>query len=268
MKVDRRIMGSRSSSTRLKQSSQYDVQQACMVSETEANYTCGHEGSKSLHSIAIDECDQVNKLGKIDRTVDNISIDSNNSGDTLVTFALMKTYQEDTNVKTEMDEDKMSLCQDDIINTIAHANCRNDILYDIDTIGYYIGHGCDSYHDNTNESVITVLEDKGVDIEQLHDIGKTLRTDPFEEFKHVYGTNIGEQKKCKIKHIARKHTLVLTKVGKQYKYIAIPAYLPGQKTYNTRSEFTKGYIERATNIYRIKHRSNTSKWRKYITVCV
>ncbi|KAL4221441.1 hypothetical protein ACF0H5_019698 [Mactra antiquata] len=213
--------------------------------------------------------------GKCDSSKDESVDTRNDCSEFIVVYAKGKPNLNDNKDDNEpaASDDHDGVNQDDVIDKIADANFLRDVLYDIDTIGYYIGHGYGGHQDKSDgnnddrpsdtdtETEAEKLYDKPkekereeeeqekVEQKEINEVEADTDTfDKFEQFKQLYGTNL--QQKPKKKKVSGKQTLVLAKVGNKYKYIAVPAYLPGQRTYNARSAFAKGYMERTANIYK------------------
>lgn len=218
--------------------------------------------------------------GKIDE--DRVSVGSKDSEDTLVISARILHYlngeqveenidkgeyaTEQTKTDTSNEDNKgntkvETVSQEDIIEAIAASNYidpnENDI-YEIDTIGYYIAKRMPSKSNqkeikDTQEVEKMDNHDEKKLINGNHEENKLkndnhMTDDRFETFKKIY-TDI-RPKSRKKSSVANKQTLILAKVGTQFKYVAVPAYLPGQKLY--KNAFAKPYIERADVLYKVK----------------
>lgn len=207
---------------------------------------------------------------------DSDGYNSGDSDDTIALAARMPKYlaaesleedNEKNNEKVREKEDDVD--EDAIIEEIAMENgvsSKEENPYELDTIGYYISKGnndhkeptegdVDNKHENSNSSKTINKNDGSLD----KDDGKNKEGNPrsndeaqdrFEVFKKIYGKKMSKGRKPP--PIANKHTLVLVKIGTQYKYVAVPAYLPGQKTITTRSITNKGFIERAEHVNKVK----------------
>lgn len=208
---------------------------------------------------------------------DSDSYNSGDSDDTIVLAARMPKYlaaesieegNEKNNENVQKKEDDVD--EDAIIEEIAMENhasqSKEENPYELDTIGYYISKGnsdqkepteseADNKNENSNSSKTINKNDASVDKDDgQNEEGKTKSKDEaqdrFELFKKIYGKKMSKGRKPP--PIANKHTLVLVKIGTQYKYVAVPAYLPGQKMVTTRSITNKGFIERAEHINKVK----------------
>lgn len=153
---------------------------------------------------------------------------------------------------------------DDIIEQIAAENYTDPhkIIYEIDTIGYYIAgddtkNKTQSADDSAEEkNRIKALIENSIAKEQYpkpaekqKESNEQKSEDRYEMCKKIYGS-IRPKSKGRSR-VANKHTLILVRVGSQFKYIAVPAYLPGQKLYKS-STFARPYIERATNLKKLE----------------
>lgn len=217
---------------------------------------------------------------------DGESLNSNDSDDTLVLTSRMETYiaektNDDATNSNELEQfeggrkDKnMSMTHDEIIEKIAKENKidPNKIEYEIDTIGYYIVN-CNEYNtqkgstspskpienEGDDNRKTNVCQDTTVDSKEVknkrseNEKGSKeeiqVTEDRFEEFKRIYGKVMPARGRRK--SVANHQTLVLAKVGSQYKYVAVPAYLQGQRLYKS-SSFAKPYMERADGLYKVK----------------
>ena len=206
--------------------------------------------------------------------------DSADSDDTFTLAERMIKYVENVddcpeNTHNEQDpadinEANSDVDEDDLIEQIAQENMATvGNPYDIDTIGYYIVCGRNR-RDGTDTDVVKSEEDDDVDevddrakddnkatveandehkytsMDKKHDVFENQER--FDMFRKIYGRKMSKSKRPSL---ANNQTLVLAKIGSQYKYIAVPAYLPGQKLVKTKSISNKGFIERAKYVNKV-----------------
>lgn len=210
--------------------------------------------------------------------------DSADSDDTITLavrmVALMHKANKDKHCDLLDEGYRNDVNEDDFIEQIAlenNATSMEDNPYEKDTIGYYImkaNQNTSELNQNsknerkeqdpeekanmTEQSTESAHKHAAIEKDQVEH--KPLRQeDRFEIFKKVYSKKLPRGKRP---FLANKQTLVLAKVGSQYKYVAIPAYLPGQKLIKTSAIENKGFIERAEYITKVK----PLKKRKYSCV--
>jgi len=177
---------------------------------------------------------------------------------------------------------KQTIDHDDIIELVADEN--NVVLntefgeenpYEIDTIAYYISKA--NWQDENGQIKEANTDDKGhpddedpikhngssennseskanENIQQYSDTKhqmlspKNNKPDAFDVFRKLYSSR---QRMPRKPSISKRQTLILVKVGSQYKYVAVPAYLPGQRLCRP-SSFTKGFTDRAQYLPKIQ----------------
>lgn len=207
---------------------------------------------------------------------DNESVNSgDDSDDTLVLAARMTGYiegeqsdkgdngdkadQNNATVGNNENGEESTLSMDDVIAKIAAENYTDPsvVTYDVDTIGYYI---VNCVPKTPSDNGVETKAPKEVESNTLDDKASpnpgpkptssvgTLE-DRYEIFKKDYGNRRPQSRRRS--SVANKQTLILARVGTQFKYVAVPAYLPGQKLYKTNT-FARPYIERAEGIYKVK----------------
>ncbi|KAH3822361.1 hypothetical protein DPMN_124139 [Dreissena polymorpha] len=246
----------------------------------EEPYTC-QQNDKDIKQI---DKDKRQDQESCNDGCDTFSNYSNNSDDTYYLADQMEEYIP-TKKQNPADSKRCEpQNQDDIIQTIADTN--NVVLnthfdehnpFEVDTIGYYISKA--EWEDNNIngherpntesscfvKSTTTTPIGNGkpvIDIETEHQDDPSAETsdiksaksktqeDRFEECKKIYGQGSSRHRQLSL---ATKQTLVLAKIGSQYKYVAVPAYLPGQRRYKT-STFAHAYVERAVTMFRVQIR--------------
>ena len=232
----------------------------------------------SLDSDKSETCKVSNHLDEIskDRDDDSCSVDSKNSDDTVALAHRLPKYiaaharemQDDAieiiakenktcytiSIENDLlkypnvDESKATNAK--TIDNIKEMSVPRKVTFEVDTIGYYIAKSDLEANEDLDRSNVNKKTDVGQVLnEQVCEHNATAVLDTnylYEEFKLNYSS------RSRLVHkrtVSNKQTIVLSKVGNRYKYITVPAYLPGQRLYNSRS-FVKNYMTSSQYVYR------------------